>query len=298
MTLRLKSMTAPDMSRQAQVAAFAEAVGEDLYLREATAGRRDDLHALAKAIDDLALMVFKPDAIVGRRGPTIMDYIEAAGFAPIAAARARMTRHSMRELWRKDWQPFSADRLMLSTLWYCIDDVPVFLLRDLRPQPEASASERLSALKVDLRRVLAPPNRLMNFVHIADDSLAALQEAAVLLGPDDCDAFLDAAIAPHASRRADALALIRALEAEAPPHDLDAVRSIERLRSRGAVSEKSASRLHDALADGETLSWPEVSRLAGLGPEGAEGQIAWDTLAVAAHLIPLEREGVWTRPGA
>ena len=97
-----------------------EAFSRDIYFRECWA---DLVGIYGNSVRDKlgrwAILIFKPDSVVGRRMLPTVDFVRRHGFVPIAAKEIEFTRHSMREVWRYNWHFATIDRIALSTLIYC-----------------------------------------------------------------------------------------------------------------------------------------------------------------------------------
>jgi len=291
----------PDLTRLTAVPEKGDAFSDDLFFRECFADVEEILGADAmRILGSLAVLTLKPDAVVGRRMTAILDYAVRHGFVPIATVPFHLTRHSMREIWRYDWHVYTVDRLAFSTLWYTSTDVLLFAFRDDDPAPGLPASMRLAEMKGaalaekrtpdQLRSVLRPPNRILNFVHICDEPADIVRELGIFFDRAERRSFL-AAIAANwdADRYGEASQAIAALEARYPAHDLDLESSLRRVEQR---SEAGAARVRDVLGSGGTMSWNEVSSAL-----GAENVDRWDLITIATHVIEYERDVESILPG-
>jgi hypothetical protein len=276
-------------------------MSEDIYVRECTA----DLVAVtgseqADELDAFALMTFKPEAIPGRRMRPALDFLTAHGFTVAAAEPLRYTRHSMRELWRWDWDRYSIDRLALASVMYTAGDALLLLLRSEEGgEPPAL---RLRALRGSaaveerepgsLRAVLEPPNDVLNFVHVADTSADVVRELAIFLDRAERRALLrrilEGGTSENQRAAADsALAHVEQLEAGCPPHDLDTERSLERAVSALPAAAAGERRLRAAWdGTGPKLAWEELTAL--VPPDDARITV-WDLIAIACGTIELWR---------
>ncbi|ATY11310.1 hypothetical protein CU254_13180 [Amycolatopsis sp. AA4] len=271
-----------------------EVFGCDLYFRE---GWADVLSVFgddaAEVLGGLAMLVAKPDAVVGRRLGPILEYLADNGFVPVATTRFGYTRHSMREVWRYDWHIYTVDRLQLCTFWYLTNDVLLFLARDVRPVAGLPATVRLSELKGvgdpaqrrphHLRTKLNPPNRILNFVHVGDEPADIVRELTIFLDRPERLRFLEDLRAHLAEdRTARARAEISALEADCPAHDLDLDATLTRLAP--LAGEAAAARLRRVVADGDRISWDELAELVPF-----EKADRWDVIVTASFVVHNER---------
>ncbi|GAA4789147.1 hypothetical protein [Lysobacter hankyongensis] len=279
--------------------------GQDLYFREAWADARAVLHGdPAASLSAFALLCAKPDAVAGRRLRPMLDYAIERGFAPVGVAGFAFGRHSMREIWRYDWHVYTVDRLRFSTLWYTSAPSLMFVLEDRSPEPGIPASVRLTSLKGnalaskrgpdDLRSRLAPPNQVLNFVHVTDEPADLIRELGILL---ESGARRDVLrwIRDRPDGAMDAAAAIEALYASHAAHDLDPRASLRRLRDAGAIEDDAARRLEACLSAEEIVDWETLCALA---PSHASADHRWDFISIASAVVPRERplEGLLRNP--
>lgn len=286
---------------------------KDLYFREAWAEWITVCEGEpTRALTATAILCAKPDAVVGRRLAPMLAYVRTHGFAPFGVAGFSFTRHSMREVWRYDWDVYPADRLSYSTVWYTGASTLAFFLRDGQ-QSALPASVRLSGLKgnavatkrtgTELRSALRPPNSVLNFVHVPDEPADIVRELGILFEQGERLALMRMI----ASRRevdagADAAAAIASLEQRFAEHDLDAAAALQRMGRAGILDDSAVRYLSQCMAEGKKLSWHEICSFADPGRAGVD---RWDLIAIASELIPLERPGIvaafpemdWRAPG-
>jgi nucleoside diphosphate kinase len=275
----------------------AAAFANDLYFREGWADLTDIFGE--KTLDVLrqtALLNFKPDGVVGHRLRPALDFVTARGFTPTDGRRLWFTRHSARELWRYNWNFYTNDRLAMSTLLYTSAEMLMVLLRGTAGDG-VPASVRLSGLKGSadpqkrhpgqLRTALAPPNSIINFVHVADEPADIVREIAIFL--DRAQRRELFAAMTHADPQQAAAALdrdITGLEVEYPAHDFDPARSVERLLHSGTLSADGARRLHDVMAADGRLSWEDLITL--VSPSSLQASV-WDFISVCTAVLVQER---------
>lgn len=278
---------------------------EDLYFRETWAECVAECgDGLCDALAPIALLCAKPDAVAGRRLRPILDYAIEHGFAPIGVAEYALTRHSMRHVWRYDWHVYPADRLSFSTVWVGASPSLMLVLEDRAPETGVPASVRLASLKGhaladkrrpgDMRTRLAPPNTVLNFVHVPDEPADIVREMGILLEHPQRIAILRAIRDLRGSdASAQALQAIESLYARHAAHDLDAAASLRRLQAAGMVV--APQRIEACLGSGGFLSWHD---LVGSFSPDVLGAHRWDFIAVASTMIPRDRpfEGLVNNP--
>ncbi len=309
--------TGAEWERLTVVPGKRDAFLEDLYFRESWAELAGHFGGrLMPLLGSVAIMNVKPDAVVGRRMKPILEFVTRHGLLPIGCAAFQLTRHSMRDLWRYDWNVYPVDRLAFSTLWYTEVDILMFVLQDLRPQGSLPASVRLAKLKGtsvpekrtagDMRTVLRPPNRFLNFVHVADEPADIVRELGIFFDRPERQALLrDVEKHLGVDRTADVLAAIDRIEARYPAHDLDFEASLQRLEKASAVSTESAARLRALRAEGGRTGWDELCAMI---DRSAPGAGRWDFISVVSTVLWYERPepvdlfpavdpALWTREG-
>jgi hypothetical protein len=276
-----------------------QAFAPDISFREGWADMADVFGAEAlDVVGGLALLSFKPEAVPGRRMAATLSFVLEHGLVPVAAAEVRHTRHSMRELWRYDWDIHPVDRMMLATTMHAATSAPLWLLRDAKPVDGVPAAVRLRDLRGaaakderrphELRAVLDPPNQIINFVHVADEPADVVRELAIFLNRSQRRALLhDVAAGWPGDERVAAQAMIDRFEQAYEPHDLDFDRSLSRLLSAGIIDERDRDRLLEA-AKGAPLLWDQLcSRI---DPEDPRVSV-WDFACVACEALPGLHDG-------
>ncbi|MGW1075975.1 hypothetical protein [Streptomyces sp. NPDC002537] len=286
----------------------ADLFAEDLYFREcwsdaldvlgapgAPAAATDRAQATADALAPLGLLSFKCDGMAARRAGRTLRYLTDQGFSILASAPVRHNRHSMRELWRYNWHVYTTDRLALMTLMHSVTDSLLLIVRDDRHDPAVPGSVRLADLKGSadpeargpehLRTVLDPPNKIINFVHVADEPADICREIGIFLDRPERRALLAQVRTadPEAATR-QAHAEVARLEARIPASDFDLDAALKRVEPVTAAD--ALARLRFAVSGGTRLSWDELGAL--LDPaEPAVG--VWDFVRIATEVLDADR---------
>ncbi|MGC1498094.1 MAG: hypothetical protein WA790_19975 [Sulfitobacter sp.] len=265
----------------------------DLYIYECSKEIESRLGDQAQQwYKNTALMMFKPDAIVGRRGQKILAFCKEHGFRVKNSELVELNRHSMREIWRYDWQSFPIERLSFSTLWYTVSKTVVILFEqdDSFSQP---ASERLNDLKggprypeqtSSLRSTLNPPNVLLNFVHVADHPIDVVREIGILFDEFSRGTFIEGR--GSASQHDAAAKLdehINTLEAMYPAHDLSFENSLTRLEHAGLIEHQKAENLREMKNRQLNISLTEMH--ATLDMANVPALHTWDVIASLSYVI-------------
>lgn len=272
------------------------ALAADIYFRECWADLVAVYGAAAcSAIQRLALLSFKPDAIVGRRIRPTLEFCAAHGFTPVGASRFRYTAHSMREVWRDNWRDYSVDRLELVTVMHGSSDTLVLLLKDGCSPPATTAAARLNQLKggaeperrsaAQLRERLRAPNRVINFVHAADDSADVVRELGIFLDRTRRRELLSIAMADRDV--SDTIhGEVAKLESQTRPHDFDFDGSLDRLMQALPHARPELVRFRDAANQGVKVRWDELRRVV---DPATTHSLLWDVVSVACRILPLDR---------
>ncbi|MFD5636992.1 nucleoside-diphosphate kinase [Streptomyces sp. NPDC127077] len=233
-------------------------------------------------------VMFKPDAVVGRRVEPALAFLAGHGFEPLGALTVRVDARVCRELWR--YQINAAPLAVIRAVDMILESGPPCLfvaLRDTRG-PErtgTTAAERLAELKgssknrsVDggsLRGALGCELMCLNFLHAPDDPADLIREVGVLLPRRRAQALSLLAADVSPPRAAEPAALAAELYATHPAH------SLSRPVPSGTSSRREPS--------GDTSRRPadprsllaRVERLAA----DSDGLPLWDRIVIAAELV-------------
>jgi hypothetical protein len=91
---------------------------EDSFFREGLAEARHVWNEnLWDYLHGTALVLFKPDAIAGRRVPLAVRALLQRGFFPVAALAARLDAPTSHALWRYQLRRNTLDKIRLYTRW-------------------------------------------------------------------------------------------------------------------------------------------------------------------------------------
>ncbi|MEU3608331.1 hypothetical protein AB0E83_23225 [Streptomyces sp. NPDC035033] len=273
---------------------------DDLYFREAWADADDVLgDGALDLLSRVALFNFKPDGLVARRAERTLDFFEENGFTVVGTARMRLNRHSMREVWRYDWNVYTTDRLALCSLMHGATETVLLMLRDDRYDGVIPASVRLSDLKGSanpadrgpeaLRSVLEPPNRVINFNHVADEPADLVREIGIFLDRDERRTLFTEVRRDFSGDLAErARAEVARLEELYPGNDFDLDRALDRLEASGRIAAADMERLRQGSVGGEGMSFEELSAIVSPHDPAID---RWDFVRVATEVLAVERKG-------
>lgn len=277
-----------------------ELFAEDLYFRECWADVNDVLgDGTLDLLSRVALFNFKPDGLVARRAERTLDFFEEHGFTIIGTAPMRFNRHSMRELWRYDWNVYTTDRLALCSLMHSATETVLLILRDNRYDGVIPAAVRLSDLKGSadpeargpeaLRSVLTPPNRVINFNHVADEPADLVREVGIFLDRAERRTLFEEVRRDFSADLAEkARAEVRRLEELIPGNDFDLDRALDRIEASGRVSAEDMERLRKESVGGDGMSFDELIAIVDPHDPAID---RWDFVRIATEILPMERKG-------
>ncbi|GGB60606.1 nucleoside-diphosphate kinase [Deinococcus soli (ex Cha et al. 2016)] len=175
---------------------------KDPYFREAfLTVQQAFADAALDHLQELTLVVFRPDALLLGKAHDIYKQILQRGYVPLAARTVRLNRNCIREIWRYSYYVASADRITLHERIFDLTEAVVVLFRGVsHPQP---ATVRLSLNKGSakqekqggnaIRRTVGSPNRFLSLFHVSDEPIDVVRELGVLFNWQDRLAFLHGA---------------------------------------------------------------------------------------------------------
>lgn len=230
-----------------------ELYNEDSFFRE---GLADVLDAWGndaeRYLHRTALLIFKPDAIGGRRVLLATKLLGERGFVPVAAESIAFDGPLYHGLYRYQLRRGTLDKVRLYTRWSLGLSCLVVAYHDVLPRPGMPGSIRFKTMKGhalvdlrqqnDLRTLLKSANSIANFIHSADEPADVVREMPICIPADRRAAFL------QAIRRADADAgtaalqlLVAQIEQTVPEHDVNPVVAGQRIRAKAAAAGASAA---------------------------------------------------------
>ncbi|MFE5871390.1 nucleoside-diphosphate kinase [Streptomyces roseifaciens] len=275
----------------------------ETYFREGLSDAEEILAGrLSAALRDSALLMVKPDGLAAGRLLPVLDYLGEHGFTVTAAREFRFQPFHWRELWRYQLTSATLDRLAVNELLLGAGPALFLLLRS-EPGHPLPGTVRLSTLKGSatleaqkpgtLRALLGQPNRVLSYVHVADEPADLLRELGLLFdaadrrallgglaggvlgaeGKDTLDRSRERFAAPGRSlARADVLDRVtRAVGAAAP----------------GPAADAARTRL-ERMARDERVEWrPFLADLAAAGVHPDR----WDLAALGTYVIEYDEPG-------
>lgn len=163
----------------------------EAHFREALHDGETVLEArLAAVLQAHCQLTIKPDGIAARRIEPVISFMVDHGFVPVAQRIHYMSGAEAREIWRYQWNVATLDRLRLFDMCIGQSECLTVYFRDTTNDPHVPATVRLRGHKgsavpelrteESLRSACAAPNRLMTFVHAADEPIDLLREFGIL----------------------------------------------------------------------------------------------------------------------
>ena len=265
---------------------------DDIHFREMAdrIGRLDPA-ARDRLLSDVSFVMFKPEAVAGRRIRTALDFLADQGFEVLGALPVQLDARAHRELWR--YQLNAAPLAIIRTVDLILESGPsVFVgMVDRRRGSgsaesgsvgeDVTAARRLGDLKGSsrdrknygrsLRGVLDSTLLCLNFVHAPDEPADMIREVGVLFpGRRAREQALALLTGPSVAQgRLELDALLEKLHAEQPAHPLDAELALREADPalRALIAGGDVTAALDALEE----DW------AGLAP--------WDRITLAALVV-------------
>jgi hypothetical protein len=222
----------PDKARYFSGEPFAREAMRD-FLERAGPARTLDL------LMTHGTMLVKAESVVLRVVERIEQRIRAAGFTPVVAQPVRLSRQDIRLLWLYVLNGATLDRLDLLDLFKPATTSILLICRDdLQQQASIPAAVRLQRLKGPtmphqrepghVRYGLGPDNRLLNYMHAADEPADVLRELGLLFDRPARRQLIEQML--RGDDAGEALRLAREdAYATSPIHDLEPAAALERL---------------------------------------------------------------------
>jgi Nucleoside diphosphate kinase len=281
------------------VAAKRHHYERDPYFREALSDGRACLGSeLLAVLHQIALVVIKPEALTGRRVEAILRFMTTHSFTPVHLVPVTYTRHIIRELWRFQWNAATIEKMALADQLNCALPTAMLLLRDDRLPRKLPAPVRLKTLKGDaiparrdagsLRGMLAAPNRMITFVHTADEPADTLRELGIFCDRPARRKLFSMLLGDFPTDTPQRCAQqLGELEREAPYADFDADLAWQRLLA-GASTQTAAplARQYRLFRDERKVDWwPFLLLCARIEAD------RWDVIAICAQVVEHESAG-------
>ncbi|MGO8600887.1 nucleoside-diphosphate kinase [Rhizobium ruizarguesonis] len=286
----------------------AELYARETYFREGLADASESLAAnMTAALHRAALVMLKPEGLAGGKARAIIAFLRAHGFGIAAVIERTLSRLQWRELWRFQLSAATLDRLAVNDL-ILQDRVLLLLLHDNAPL-HVPATVRLGVLKGPadlesqpqdcLRRLLAQPNRLFSFCHVADEPADLLRELAILCDGPMRRSLLSRLTGGALPRQEMQLLDDTMLASDRIALEFDVQASLQRLAQ--AVCGRSGAAAEQILVDvarmhrGEAIAWRAFA--AAVAAAGLELN-RWDLALLGATFIVPDEPGASKKIGS
>lgn len=294
-----------DWSALTRIPAKRDLYERETYFREGL----DDIGRLfgdpartAAGLHTSALLMLKPDGLAAGKLRPVLDYLEEQGLRVVAARTLHFTRHHWRELWRYQLTSATLDRLAVNDCLLLAGPALALMLTDTGGH-ELPATVRLSQLKGSatleaqkpgtLRSLLGQPNRVLSYIHVADEPADLVRELGLLFEAPERHELIGGLVrgelsAEHRQGLAEALALYpppgrRLSRRDALDRITRAVHEAAGAGARGPLHEQLA-----ALERGEPVAWRTFLRaLEALGVRPDR----WDLAVLGASSIVYDEPG-------
>ncbi|MFG2670153.1 amidohydrolase family protein [Streptomyces sp. NPDC048445] len=279
---------------------------EPAFLDAAAAVRRSAGENAGPILQRLAAITFKPEAVVGRRIPQALAFMRRHGFRPVAYRRVRLDQRRAHTLWRFQWNVATADRLAVADLLMPACDSLWVAFWDETTPLATPGTVRFRSLKGpaypsvrkegQLRYELGGTNRMMTFIHAADEPIDLIRELGTLFAPEALPTLARAlSIAEGVDATANLHRFLSALHTDVPSQDLDidaVMRRLDALITRRLTHAPSFEfrAVRDTLSrarSGQVLNWAALERE--LDQAGLDLPL-WDRIQIGAQYIRHDRE--------
>ncbi|GAA1796031.1 nucleoside-diphosphate kinase [Planosporangium flavigriseum] len=281
-----------------------EAFMAEAYLRQGLRDIRDVLgDAGSPLMQRVAMIIIKPEAVVGGRAVPIIEFLESHAFVPILFRRVQLTRNLINTIWRYQWNVATLDRLDLAESLYCAGEGVLVICRDDLFDNETPAPVRLRKLKGPaqpelrtpghLRTAIAAPNRTMSMVHACDEPVDLIRETSILFERvDRRQLYSEIGAGYRGTKSSELLKAIQEMASLGEANDLSYESSL--LRLRDLVAPASFNRLIEMIDPSGPKgrhwrpSWIEIEELV---RTTAPALSVWDRMVIGATLIEHDEPG-------
>lgn len=279
----------------------------ETYFRE---GLTDAIEVLgnsaAEAIQKAVLLLIKPDGLVSGKASTVVNFLHTNDFSIVAVEMQTLTRFHWRELWRYQLTSATLDRLAVNDI--VLRDRALLLLLRHNGDLSVPAAVWFSGLKGPsdisaqqpecLRRILAQPNRIFSFIHVANEPADVLRELAIILDEPTrrrvLMAFAKGEISSDDQNVLDKTLAMSNSTARVLDAQESLMRAEEALRQAGSPEPSAAAAIQWVLADlermrrGERILWrPFAQAFVSTGIHLDR----WDLATLGANFIVYDEPG-------
>jgi nucleoside diphosphate kinase len=238
----------------------------------------------AAAVRPVALLMLKPEAIRRKVSAIVGQFLATHQVEILAAAPVMLTASTCHLLWRYQWTRATPDRTRLHCLMGESGPSLVLVCRGL---PDGiPTSVRLWGLKGStdsarrtsgqLREQIGMSNRMIAFVHCADEPADVVRDLAILWPNDRRDTLLSV-LEPSGRHGVGLIEQAKHLEDSVSSHEVDVLAACQRLGSSAGNT-----RLREAVQNRDRWRLDDV--MMAFGPVPDETAV-WDRLVIAADLI-------------
>ena len=168
---------------------------QDFYYEMSFTQAYDTLQeSLLFHMNNVALLVIKPDAVFMNRIPLIVQWLFSNGYEILYMSELYVTHTQTTELWKYQWSAASIDRIIVNEKLMEMGHSFLLLLRNkeytatnndplsVRLTEQKGAAKETLRLEYHLRSILKPLNIILNYVHTADEPADVIREIGILCG--------------------------------------------------------------------------------------------------------------------
>jgi nucleoside diphosphate kinase len=246
-----------------------------------------------------SLLLFKPDAVLGRRIGPALEWLAGKGYRVVAAERVRLNRHVLRAIWYFQWNLATAERRSIADFLLTYTDSLVLVVR-ASGQDTVPCAVRLAEQKGPtdpaargpghLRHLMGNFTFLLNLVHSPDDPADVVRELGVYFDTADRAAVVSQALAGQ-DQAARAANLIDELYASVSERDIALTATVDRVLAavRSRRDGASLARVEELLSRGEPADIRDAVDLAQGGDLGLDPV---DIAIMGAYVLPMKLTGI------
>lgn len=160
-------------------------------------------------MNNIALLIIKPDAELMNRIPQIIQWLFSNGYEILYVSELHVTHTQTKELWKYQWSSASIDRIIVNEKLMEMEHSFLLLLRNreyistnnyplsVRLTEQKGAANETLRSEHHLRSILKPLNIIFNYVHTADEPADVIREIGVLCGTSELPIVYTSILSGH-----------------------------------------------------------------------------------------------------
>ena len=287
-----------DLSTLSAIESKASRLAKETYFREAYSDLASWIDVPYLCQRTLALTL-KPETLVSRQVETVLEYLFHHGFEPFLAHYGIHSRCAIREIWRYQWNIATLERLELMERLMCSWGSIWILAWDVSQPPNENltlpATARFCELKGSalaheheagqLRPLLRGGNRILTFVHAADEPFDIIRELGILFDRRHRRMIVERWLTyvESGNRSLEDLDDFLANDVEYPIHDLELQSAANRLM--GWAQDRRHYGLVDMIEQAIAGRYIPLDTMFDILDEENDPLLIWDALVIGTNCI-------------